>query len=178
MRQRGFTLIEIMIVITLISICGYIVADIFIGQNRIYKVQVAELNVTSDARMSLDDIDNFVRQANRVLDSYTTYTTSSQVMVLQIQSVDSSNQLIPAFDTIVYYLTGTNLYREIFPNAGSARPAMVKKIASNVTSLAFTYNNASHSLVTEVTTDITIQENAGIQTRAITISSKSKLRNY
>jgi prepilin-type N-terminal cleavage/methylation domain-containing protein len=178
-RQKGFTLIEMVLVIVLVAICGWVAVDMFIGQNRIYKVQTAELNVTSDARGALDDVDNHVRAANRVLDDYTTYSSGPTELVLQIISVDASNEIIPAtFDNVVFYLDGTNFFREVFPNALSSRAAGTKKLASNVNSLLFTYNDISFPLVTAVTTDMTIQEDAGIQTRSITISSKSTLRNY
>ncbi len=177
--NAGFTLIEIVLVIFLVAICGWVASDLFINQNRLYQTQTAELNITGDARMALDDIDNYVRLGNRVIDSYSSYTTGSQVLVLRIQAVNASNQLVPAsFDTIVYYLSGGGLYRQIFPDGLSARDATTKKLAGNVNSLSFTYNNASNALVTEVTTNITLQEDAGIQNRTITISSKSTLRNY
>jgi len=155
------------------------VTNLFIGQNRIYKVETAELNITGDSRTSLDDIDNFVRQTTRVLASYSTYVGGPQVLILQIQAINSSNQLLPGvYDYVVYYLSGTNLLRQIFPNVASARPAIIKKLASNVNSLNFTYDNVNFTLVRTVTTDITLQENSGVQNRAITISSKSTLRNY
>src|SRR3989344_1119425 len=84
MKSRGFTLVEIVIVISIVVVCGVVIADLFIGQNRLYKVETAELNVTSDARVALDDIDNYVRQANRVLDNSGAYITGAQVLVLQI----------------------------------------------------------------------------------------------
>lgn len=166
-------------VILLLGVCSGVVVDLFIGQNRIYNIETAELNITSDARSSLDDIDAYVRQANRVADSYTIYTTGSQTMVLQVQSINPSNSLIPAtYDYVVFYLTGDDLFRQIFPNVLSSRLASTKKLASNVSAFALTYNNASFPLVDEVITDLTLQQAAGAQTRTITISSKSILRNY
>jgi prepilin-type N-terminal cleavage/methylation domain-containing protein len=179
MRRQGFTLIEIVIVIALVSVAGMILTEVFIGQNRLYRTETAELNITNDARASLDDLDNYLRQTTRTLSSYSTYSAGPQVLILQIQSVNASNQLIPgAYDNVVYYLSGTDFYRQVFPNAASNRAAQTKRLASNVAGLNFTYNNADYSLVTQVTTDITIQENAGIQTRAITLSSQAILRNY
>ena len=179
MRQRAFSLIEIVIVIAIVGVCGLVIADLFIGHNRLYKTETAELNITGDARESLDDVDNFVRLANRTLSSYSTYTAGPQVLILQIQSINASNQLIAGtYDNVVYYMVGSNFFRQIFPDAASSRIATTKKLGSNVNSLVFTYNNVNYTLVTQVTTDLTVQENAGLQSRAITLSSKSKLRNY
>jgi len=179
MRQSGFTIVELVIVILLTLVVGIVVSTLFIGQNRVYQTETAELNITNDARTGLDDIDNYVRQAYRALQSYSSYTAGSQVLILQIQSVGASTQLIPGtYDYVVYYLTGNNLYRQVYPDAASTRSATTKKIASNVNSLAFTYSDPDFALVTTVSTAMTLQQDVGCQTRSITLSSSSKLRNY
>ncbi len=175
----GFTLIEMVIVIALVAIASMVLADMFVSHNRLYRTQTAELNVTGDARTALDDIDSYVRQANRTMESYSTYTAGSQVLILQIQSINSSKQLISAtYDYVVYYLVSGSLYRQVIPNAASTRTAVTKKIANNVTALTFTYNDANYPQVTKVTTDMTLLENAGIQNRTISISSQASLRSY
>ena len=177
--RQGFTIIEMVVVTAIVGICGVVLVDLFIGQNRLYKSETAELNVTNDARAALDDVDNYVRQANRTLSSYSSYTAGSQVLILQIQSINASNQLIPGtFDNVVHYLSGSNLLRQIFPNASSSRLAVTKKLANNVSGLVFTYDNSDYALVNQVTTNLTTQENAGLQTKSITLSSEAKLRNY
>jgi prepilin-type N-terminal cleavage/methylation domain-containing protein len=178
-KQAGFTLIELVIVIALVGIASFILVDMFIGQNKLYRTQTAELNITNDARMSLDEIDSYVRQAIRTLSSYSGYNSGPQTLVLQIQSVNSSNQLIAGtYDHVVFYMSGSNLMRQVFPDSASSRQSGLKRLASNVAGFTFTYDNADFALVTQITTDITIQESAGYQDRTITISSKSKLRNY
>lgn len=177
-HQSGFTLIELIVVIALVGVVSYVLVDMFLGQHKIYKTQTAELNITNDARATLDDIDAYVRSARQVLATYSSYNTGTQILVLEVQSINASNQLIAGtYDTVVFYLTGSNFYRQIFPAASSIRPAGTKKLASNVTGLAFSFNNADPTLATQVTTDLTLQESAGQQTRSITASSKSYLRN-
>ena len=177
--NKGFTLIELVVVIALVATTVVVLVNLFIGQNRIYKTQTAELNVANDTRASLDDIDAYARQSRRVLANYQTWNTGAQALVLEIQSINASAQLIPGtYDTVVYYLTGPNFYRQVFPNSASGRTAQTKKLAGNVTGLVFTYNNLDPTLASEITVDLTIQESAGQQTRSITASSKSYLRNY
>ena len=178
-KQAGLTLIEIVIVVGLTAVGMVVLTSLFIGQNRLYQTETAELNVTADARIAIDDIDSYVRQANRTQSSYSTFTAGPQVLILQIQSINSSNQLIAGtFDYVIFYLAGNNLLRQVIPNATSSRAAVTKKLAANVSGLVFAYSNADFSLVTEVTTDITVQELASGQTKSITLSSKAKLRNY
>ena len=178
-KSEGFSIMEVVVVIGIIAICGGILIEIFIGQNRIYKLETAELNITNDARNSLDDIDNYIRQSTLALSSYTSYTASATTLILQIQSVNSSNQLIAGtYDTVVFYLSGSNLFRQVFPAVGSSRLPITKKIAENITGLVFTYNNVDFALVTQVSTDLTIAKNAGVVTKSITVSSDARLRNY
>jgi prepilin-type N-terminal cleavage/methylation domain-containing protein len=179
MKQDGFTLVEILVSMVIIVICGIIVTDLFIGQNRIYKVETAELSIGSDARSALDEIDNHVRQAYRTLASYSTYTASNQVLILQLRGLGSNGQILPGvFDIVVFYLDGRDLYREVIPDVTSSRAAITKKVASSINDLDITYNDADFTLVTEVTVDLTAQEDAGVQSRAITVSTVSTLRNY
>ncbi len=177
--QKGFTLIEMLLVIVLVVIASGVIVNLFIGQNRLSRLEMAELNITNDARTTLDDVDNYVRSATRVVADHNGYNTGADTLVLQIQSVNASNQLVgAAFDHVVFYLDGTNLYREVFPHASSVRVATVKKLANNVNGLAFTYDNPNFLLAREITTDLTLEEDAGMTNKSITVSSKSTLRNY
>ncbi|MDP4001196.1 MAG: prepilin-type N-terminal cleavage/methylation domain-containing protein [bacterium] len=176
--SRGFTLVELVIVIAMVAVLSLVITGLFIGQNRLYKTQTTELKVNGGARASLDDIDSSVRGANRAAASYTSYIASSQVLILEIQSIDIKDHLIPAtYDYVVYYLYNGSLMRQIYPNVFSVRAGGIKKLAENVTGLVFTLDNIDYNLVTEVTTDLTIQEDAGTQNKSITISSKSRMRN-
>jgi prepilin-type N-terminal cleavage/methylation domain-containing protein len=179
MRQKGFTLIELIIVIALVSAGSFVITSMFISQNRLYRSQNAELDVTSQVRFALDDIDNYVRQATRVLPTYSTYTTSSVVLVLEIQSVNASDQLVPGtYDYIVYYLSSGDLMRQTFADPASTRASSTKQVGSGISNLDFTYNNSDLNLVTEVSTSITASEVAGSQTRSFSNDTKAKLRNY
>ena len=179
MRNRGFTLIEMLVVIALVAVVGIMVAEMFFGQHKLYQAQFSELIVLNDARSALDEIDNYVRGANHVLDVYNTFTSDSDTLILQVQSIDATNQLVPgAYDVVVFYLQAGGLYREVIPNVASVRPATIKQLAGNVTALNFVYNDANFTLVSEVNTTLTATNTNPTQTRSATISSKSHLRNY
>jgi len=170
---------EVVVTVALVAIVSLVVVEIFLSQNRLYKVQFSELNILNDARLSLDDIDSQVRSATRTVSTHGAYNAGPTVLILQIQSVNATDQLIPGtFDVVVYYLNGAKLFREILPDALSTRVAGTKLVADNVTSLNFVYNNADFTQVTEVETQITILEANNVQNRSITASSKSRLRNH
>jgi prepilin-type N-terminal cleavage/methylation domain-containing protein len=177
--QRGLTLIELVVVVALTAIIGMVVVEMFLNQTRIFRVQHSELNVQNDTRMALDDIDAFVRSATRAMASYGAYIGGPTVAVLQIQSINASDQLIPGtFDQVVFYLDGNRLMREIIPDAASSREAFTRQVAANVASLNFVYNNADFAQVTEIETQLTLTDANNVQSRTFTSSSKSRLRNY
>ncbi len=180
-RQRnGFTVVELLVVLPLLIVIGFFLAYLFSYQYQVYDTESAELTITYDARTALDEIDAYVRQAMQVASSYSTYTTGTQVLVLQLQSVDASGQAISGvYDDAVFYLSGTTLMEQIFAGAGSTRTALTKTLANNVdtASFSFTYNNASYTLATQVQTNLAVKQNYGGQIRSISVSSKATLRN-
>ncbi len=177
--QKGFTLIEMVVVIAIIGALGMVIAEMYVWQNRLYNVQTSKYAAMNDVRAALDDIDNYVRSSSLVLGTYSTYTTGTDTLILQIQSINSSNQLLPGtFDTIVYYKTGSELFREVFPDASSSRQAVQKQLAAHVVTLRFTYDNADMAQVTEVDTEFAVTETNQTQNQTISVSSKSHLRNH
>ena len=179
LQASGFTLIEVIIVVFLVGVLSLVVSKLLMGQDKIYHTQSMELGVTGDARVALDDIDSFVRMADMLVSSQEGFTLGPQTLILQIPSINASSQIIPAtFDYVVYRLNGANLDRILTPNALSSRTSGTKRLASRIVSLVFSYDNGNPSLVKNVTTNLTTQESyAGVPTKSITISSKSKLRN-
>lgn len=180
-RSKGFTLVEMIIVLFLFLIVSFFLSYVAVYQYWVYNTGTVDVTIANDARIALDDIDNYVRQANRVLSSYLTYTTGPETLILRIQSVNSFHQLIAgAYDNVVFYVSGTDLVRKVFPDVSSSRLAATQILANNlsVSNAIFTYDNADYSFVTKVTTYVALQQNSGGKTRSITISSQSRLRNY
>lgn len=177
--QSGFTLIEGVIVIALFAVLGIVMVSMFISQNRLHKTETANFNITFESRTALDDIDNWIRTANQTLVSHGIYNGGAQTLILQVQSVNNSEQLIAGtFDYVVYYLSNNDLMREVIPNISSIRTAGLKKIASNVSNLVFTYDDVDFAQVTKVDTSLTLTESVGFQNRTITQNSSAVLRNH
>ena len=179
MKNSGFTLIELVIVVFLVGALSLVVAKLLFGQDTIYHTQTMELGVTGDARAVLDDVDVYVRMSDTLVASQNGYTLDDQTLILKLPSINASSQIIAGtFDYVVYTLNGTNLDRVTIADAASSRASGTKRLASRVNDFAFTYDNGTASLVKYVTTDLTTQESyAGTPSRSITVSSKSKLRN-
>lgn len=180
-RNKGFTLVEVLVVSAILLLIVGFLGYLSIKHFWIYNSQVSELDIEHGARTTLDDIDNHVRGAYRVASSYSGYTSGSQTLVLQLPSVDSSNQIISGtYDYVVFYLSSGSLVRQVFPDPSSSRIAAAKTLTDGVDgdTFSFSYDNADYSLVKQVTTTITITKGNPNQKRSITLSSKSSLRNY
>jgi|SRR3989344_299672 len=180
-KNKGFTLIEVAVVsIILLMVIGFL-GFLSVKHFWIYNSQINELSAENDVRLSLDDVDNYVRQSYRVASSHDMYSTGAQILVLQIPSIDSSNQIIDStYDYAAFYLQGDKLIRQIFADSSSSRTDLTRILASGVDSsnFSFTYDNADYSLVKEVTTSITVTQGFSNYQRSVTVSSKSYLRNY
>ena len=153
----GFTIIEVLVSLSIFIVITFFVAYLFKYNFWIYNSQTLDLNVANSARVAIDDINNYVRQANRVISTYSIYSTDSNQLVLQLVTIDNQSQPISGtYDIVVFYLTGTDLMRSVFSAQDSFRPAETKKIASNIdiNNFSFTYDNADYSLVKEVFTNI------------------------
>ncbi len=176
--KNGFTLIEVTIVILLTALVMIVIVEFFFGTLSIYRQQEADLILNNSARTALDDIDANVRSSSVTLTNYLTYNAGPDTLIVRMPSIDAGKIIIPGtYDTVVFYLIGTNLFRDTVPDPASSRLAQNKLLAENVSSLTFNYDNADFAQVTTVQTDLSLLRNTGKEIRTLTLSSKSRLRN-
>jgi prepilin-type N-terminal cleavage/methylation domain-containing protein len=178
-KNKGFTLIEAVIVVALLGVMMVVITQFFLGSNELYNSQNAELDVNFASRNGLDDIDASVRQATQVMEFYDTHASGPTVLILEVPAINVSNQIIPAvFDYIVYFLDGNVLNKQIYVDPASSRRAEATRgVAHNITTLTFTYNDPNFVQVTEVETNMEINRQFARSSRTLNISSKSYLRN-
>jgi prepilin-type N-terminal cleavage/methylation domain-containing protein len=174
----GFTLMEMVVSIALIGLLMVALTQFFLGSTQIYRTQNAELDINMTGRTALDDVDNYVRQAVQVQSTYLTYATDEETLILSIPSISSSSQILAGhFDTVVYYLVGTSLYREVVPDSLSSRLAGTRLVGSYISLLTFTYDNLDLAQVKTVGTSLFLSKEAGRQVQSMTVTSKARLRN-
>src|SRR5262245_20338234 len=110
-NQWGFTMIELIIVVALIGVMLVVLATFYFTSNRMVDSQNLDLNIGHSARTSLDEIDTYIRQAATTISTYDTFNAGSTVLILEIQSVDSSNILISGtYDRVVIYQQGSQVF--------------------------------------------------------------------
>jgi len=160
--EQGFTLIEIVIVTFLFSLLLLGLFSVFDWHQKVFLLEQAEVRATGSVRSAMNEMSRYIAQGNRIESSRTiggqTYNTSASGVVLQIPAINSSGDVITtAYDYVVYYTSGTDLYQIIEPGSGSSRKASNRQLSSVLQSLSLTYNNADPTLASSITVDITAQ---------------------
>lgn len=182
-RQKGFTIIEIVIVIFLFSILLLGLFTIFEWQQRIYSLEMAEMQATSGARAALNEFSESIAQAKNIITSRTvsgtTYSTSGNNLVLELPAVNASGQIIGGGnDYIIFYTNGTSLYKLIDPVNESVRVGGTKLLTDKLQNLSLTYNNGGYIQANQI--DIAIITRAfyrGNQSVTVNLDQKAFLRN-
>src|SRR6185369_8230476 len=155
-NRRGFTLIEIIVVIFVTSIMLLGFLSLYEWHGKVYNYQQAVIRVSGSSRSSMQAFSLYTSQAYRVLSDSGSYSTDINTLILQVPSINDSGDVISAkWDTVIFYKSGTNLFLLIQPDASSSRPAVNKILSDTLQSLSFNYNNANFDLITKVTVDMT-----------------------
>jgi len=65
-KQKGFTLIELMVVVALLGILGYGIVKFFTGTFRVWWQASQQIDAQQKARAAMDEMTKFIRQASPV----------------------------------------------------------------------------------------------------------------
>jgi prepilin-type N-terminal cleavage/methylation domain-containing protein len=148
--QRGFTLIEIIIVIVILCIASAITIKFLTDSLRIYTMTVNQKTLYDEGKLALERMCRDIRDAR----SITGVTASSITFVRD----DATAQDI-AGETIIFQRNaGANTLEKV-----KASPASTSTMASNVT--AFAVANATNEIQLQLTLQLASGENVTLQTR-------------
>ncbi len=159
-NQKGFTIIEVTVVVALSSVLLLGLFGIFDWQNKIYQLEQADVLATGSARVAMNNITKVIAQGvgidSSVTIAGTNYTTGGSTVIVKIPSYDSSENLIDdTYDYIIFSSSGTNLNQVVELGDNSARKYNNKLLSDNIQTFTLTYNNADPTLASQVTVDIT-----------------------
>lgn len=187
-RKGGFTLVEILISISVAIIVGGLILNILVNNTGLFYKQSSRVQLGLGVNDALTNIRQNIKQSQSVAATYPSvtpfiYTTGTDILVLKVLSIDSSGEIIPtSFDYFVYYLEGLKLHMAVFPDGLSSRNQVDQILTNNVTSMFFQYFDASGievspSSAARVKVTINLQQTAGNITEVNTAATEANLRN-
>jgi prepilin-type N-terminal cleavage/methylation domain-containing protein len=182
MIKRGFSAIEVIIVVALSTIVMSAIYSIYLTYNSTYLVQNASIAASESAAFFMNDFAEIGRQSSAIVSTRTfsgvSYSTGSTTLILEVPAIDSNSNVLPnTYDYAVFYSTSTSVYRIFEANALSYRASTTKKYSDIVSNLTFTYNNGTPSLATSTAADITSKTQVKLNTIQTRLKHQIYLRN-
>ena len=149
--SRGFTLIEIVIVIVILSIVSAITIYFLVSSLRVYTITVNQKTLFDEGKLALERMSRDIRDANSI-----TGSSATSITFIRTNATGAGQDI--ANETITFQLTGTTLEKV------KASPAVTSAIAENVS--AFTVTRAADDEIKLVLTlSLGTGENVTLQTK-------------
>lgn len=189
-KPEGFSLVELLVTVTISSFMIVAMLSLYVAGQKYFMTGSARADVLRDNRQVLNYISRDVKEAIQVMPSWDIYATSSDCLILQVSSIDSSGLIIDIdnqFDYVVYRLNSeypNRLERIIDANDGvSNREDSSRTIATRVSSFQLSSGGVDLSAVSSFDqvssvniTLVTTQNQLG-RTFQETLRTGVKLRN-
>jgi prepilin-type N-terminal cleavage/methylation domain-containing protein len=171
--QKGFTLIEIIVVIVILSIVSGITIKFLIDSLKIYTMTVNQKTLFDEGKLALERMCRDIRDARAI----TTPAAggSGNTIVFQrtnLTSGDGTNE------TLTFQLTGVNIEKV------KTTPASTNVLASNVSAFTVTRGVAATNNENEITLSLTLSlgtgENVTLQTKVYpkNLPTSSTYKNF
>lgn len=146
--SRGFTLIEIIVVIVILSIVSAITIKFLVDSLRIYTMTVNQKTLLDEGKLALERMCRDIRDAQAV-----TSVLPNSITVTRTNATAQDG----ASESITFQLNGSILQKV------KTSPSATSDIASNVS--AFTVTNASNEITLQLTLLLGSGENVTLQTK-------------
>ena len=189
MMQKGLSLIEILIAMSIAVVIGALLVVIIINSAGLYSKQSSKLSEGLNINDALSQVRVSIKDASAVVAAYTygstTYTSGATQLVLKVASIDSSNNIIAdTFDYFIFFLDQNKLRFKTFPNLVSLRKAQDQIFSTSVEGLVFKYFNGANPPVevtpntaTKVRISLTLKQKNGVNYESSSATSEASLRN-
>lgn len=182
MKEKGLTLVEVLVALGIVSVVGALILMIIVNSAGIFTDQSVKVQGGVDANEALSQMRRTVKDASSVAASYTdgatVYTTGANQLVLKLAAFDNSGNIIDnSFDYVVFFRDQKIIRMKIFPDAVSSRKPANTVLATQATDLYFQYFNAA-SPPAEITPVSAAKVRISLKLNKISIAtSEANLRN-
>ena len=154
--SRAFTIIELLIAISISTIMILILTNTYLGYMRTYNTQQTYISLARSTSSIMNIATRAAQQAKGITYSHTfggtNYTTGSTTVIFQLPSIDvSGNAIAGTYDFIGIYASGTDAYTAFDQGSGSVRGGRTAVLTSHdLSDLTFIYSNADPTAATKL----------------------------
>lgn len=187
--ERGLTLIEMLIAMSIASAIGVLLLVIIVNSTGLYSNQSAKIQTGVNINDALAQIRSSIKQASAIVPSYTdgqtVYTTGARQLVLKIASVDFANNIITnTFDYFIFLLDQNTLRFKVIPDVASSRPGKDQIFSTSADNIIFEYFNSAvpplavdPEQATKVKVSLVLKQKNGTTVETNIATSEANLRN-
>lgn len=148
-KSKGFTLIELIITLSLITFVITIIVTILINSSNTYTFVSQQKKITDESDFAIQSINSFIRSSKNVVSQYSynsvNYSLSDSTLILNLPSINNSGDIIISEnDVAIFNLDNGSLRQIIIPSQSSIRPQIDKTITGDVEQLTFDINNINN----------------------------------
>lgn len=186
----GFTLAEVLIVITGAAIIGTILITIMVQSSNIFTNQNTQVTQNLALNNINTELSQTIRFASQIASNFAqgsdNYSSGTNQIVIKTPSIDNQKNIIDNKTDTIIYLTDPNdqklLKKMVFPDPASSRPAENSILNSHLENLQFRYLNDSNVetnpvSATKVEFEITLGEKSAFTNKTNSLSGKVNLKN-
>lgn len=182
LKNKGISIVEAIVVITLVSLISIVIMDLFITHGRIFNLNSAGSDFQLQGAEAVEAVGRVVRVADKALSSRTinsiNYTASAGTLVLEIPSIDSTGKVISGkYDYAAVYLLNNKIFVSQQADPASSRATLARALSDSVSRLQFIYDNSSYDSVSSVLVQLSMSKNISGKTKTLAIDKKFNLKN-
>lgn len=185
MKKKGLTLIELLIAMTLLATIAAVISSVYVTGYKTFYEELTSSTIQSNAQTILDGLITDARNGLLIEQSYLTYTTGPNSIIIKVPALDSGSNILYSgtnmlYDRVIYYYQNNAIHKIIFADPASSRyPKNGHDVIldENILELNFTYD-PDQATATLVTATISSQDMVGHIARHITITGQARLRNH
>lgn len=190
MRSRGFTLVEVLIVVGIATVVASLLVVIIANSAGLFYKQSAKVGQGLGVNDALAKFRQIVKESNSIATGYPpgpspVYTTSATQIVLTIPSIDTLGNIITnVFDYFVFHQDQDKLKLKIFPDIQSSRQSQDQILATNVNGVLLHYFDSQNppqevapTSATKVKMTLHLRQKSGADFEESVATSEANLRN-
>lgn len=190
-KLKGFTLVEILIGITVSGIIGSIMVG-FLSQNtQFFSTQSSKVNQGLELNTTSAEIEEIIKSASGVVSQYPLtgqpqYTTGLNVLIISLPAINAQGTVIAnANDYIVIHQDTPNskiLRKNLYKDISSSRNNENTVLSTKLSKIEFRYLDAAGQPISPVQASkigfiINVAENIATNTQTSSASGQVNLRN-